>query len=104
MLALLRAAGAGHGWGGGGRVGAAGVVGQRALELLGSLQCSVYPQALQSLCGEVPLENGCLLVAVVQTERYVPVSGGPGGSQVNQAQLVGVGGIRFIFWVPLLSQ
>lgn len=101
MLALLRPAGAGQVCGRGGRTG--GVVGKGALQFLG-LQLCVYPQSLQSLCGEVSLQYSCLLVAVVQPKGYVPVGSGPGGTQVHQAQLVCVRGIALIFWVHLLSK
>lgn len=91
----------GHYWRGRGCGGR--VVGRSAFELLG-LQLCVDPKTLQRLSREISLQHRCLLITVVQAEGYVPVSGGPGSTQVHQAQFVSVRGVSLILLVHLLSE
>lgn len=101
ILTFLYSTDSGHnrcGRGCGGRV-----VGRRTFELFG-LQLCVNLQTLQSFSGEVSLQDRCLFVTVVQPKGYVPVSGGPGSTQVHQVQFVSVRGISLILWVYFLSK
>lgn len=93
ILALLCATGSRHNRGG--RSSVRGVSGHGAFKLL-SLKLRVDPQALQCLCGQVPLQYGCLLVTIIQTESNVPVGGSPRGTQIHQTQLVRIGGVALV--------
>lgn len=101
MLTFLCSTDGGHNWCG--RGCGRRVVGRRAFELLG-LQLCVDPQTLQSFSGEVSLQYRSLFITVIQPKGYVPIGGGPGSTQVHQAQFVSVRGVSLILWVYLLSK
>ncbi len=73
-----------------------GVAGHGALQFF-HLHLAVNSQTLQSLGGEVSLQHGCFLIAIIQTKGNIPVGGGPRSPKVHQTQLVRVGSIALLF-------